>query len=87
MKGDRIRAIVDIGGGATAEFVTEATKNGRRVEIRDVGKWVHVCEVKGGAGETVRTNRFLLSGLRALIEETQEEPEREQQMMIGDVGA
>lgn len=72
MKGDRIVAIIDTGGGSR-EFAVEATKGGRRVEVMHSGKWTHVQEVTR-TGVVVRENKYNASRVLALVDERQEEP-------------
>lgn len=65
-KGDKVKALIDIGNGQVIERIFEADKAGRTVEY-DVDKKTgnFVVEVKGRAGTAVRTST--LRGDRVLI--------------------
>jgi hypothetical protein len=74
-KGDKVLVLVDGGPGVPPlPFETEATKAGRRVEIRTERGMVLVSETTRN-GDPVRTNRFMASRIVALIEDkTEDEP-------------
>jgi hypothetical protein len=74
-RGDTITAIVELGGGMCESFVTEATRNGRTIDVYERGKYTYVEERKGGRGDVVRSNRFQTARVVALIDGRQEEPE------------
>ena len=75
MKGDRVEALVDTGGGVQT-FEIAATKAGRRVEVNSARGVVEVSEVTR-SGKTVRTGRFMANRLVALIEHPAEGPQAE----------
>ena len=66
MKGDRVEIVIDA-GGATRTYDIEATRAGRRVDIRTGRGLVEVTEVTRG-GTPVRTARFMASRVLALVE-------------------
>ena len=72
MKGDRVTIIVETGAGTTREFVVEATKNGRKVEIVAGSKFVDVSELTH-TDRTIRTSKFALSKVVALVDEPEPE--------------
>ncbi len=72
MKGDRVEALVDTGGGVQT-FDIVATKAGRRIEVNSARGVVEVTEVTR-SGKTVRTGRFMANRLVALIEHPAEGP-------------
>jgi hypothetical protein len=74
MKGDRVEALVDTGGGVQT-FDIVATKAGRRIEVNSARGVVEVTEVTR-SGKTVRTGRFMANRLVALIEHPAEGPSR-----------
>lgn len=77
MKGDRVRVVVDIGGGTT-EFVVEAAKAGRKVEVVETrgGRMIEVRLLTRN-DQPVLTDRFMASRVVALIEERVEVDEAE----------
>ena len=66
MKGDRVEVVVDI-GGATRTYEVEATRAGRRVDVRTGRGLVEVIEVTRG-GTPVRTARFMSQRVVAMVE-------------------
>ncbi|MEA2973657.1 MAG: hypothetical protein QOG82_2115 [Actinomycetota bacterium] len=66
MKGDRVEIVIDAGGD-TRTYNVEATRAGRKVEIRTGRGQVEVTEVTRG-GTAVRTARFMASRVLALVE-------------------
>ncbi len=75
MKGDRVEALVDTGGGVKT-FEIVATKAGRRIEVNTARGVVEVAEVTR-SGKTVRTGRFMANRLVALIEHPADGPSPE----------
>ncbi len=65
-RGDRIQILVDA-GPATREFEIEATKKGRKVDVRTQTRTTDVVEVDQG-GNDVRTCRFRNDRIIALLE-------------------
>jgi hypothetical protein len=66
MKGDRVEIVVDA-GGSTLTYQVEATRAGRRVEVRHGRGVVEVTELTRG-GSAVRTARFMAARVLALVE-------------------
>ncbi len=66
MKGDRIEVLVDTGQGVQ-QFVIEARRAGRRVEVTTSRSVVEVTEVTR-SGAPVRTGRFMAARVVALVE-------------------
>lgn len=66
MKGDRVEIVIDA-GGSTRTYEIEATRAGRRVDVRQGRGIVEVTEVTRG-GTPVRTARFMSSRVLALVE-------------------
>jgi hypothetical protein len=66
MKGDRVEIVVDI-GQQTRTYEVEATRAGRRVEVRVARGVVEVSEVTR-TGTPVRTARFMAGRTLALVE-------------------
>ena len=66
MKGDRVEVVVDAGGD-TKTYEIEATRAGRRLDVRTGRGLVEVVEVTRG-GTPVRTARFMASRVIALVE-------------------
>ena len=67
MKGDRVEAVVDTGGGGVQTFDIVASRAGRRIEVTTARGVVEVTEVTRG-GTPVRTGRFMATRLIALVE-------------------
>ena len=65
-RGDKVTIVVDA-GAATTEYVVEATKKGRKVEVREQGRTTSVVEIDQG-GNDVRTCRFRNDRIIALVE-------------------
>jgi hypothetical protein len=72
MKGDRVEVLVDVGHGVQ-RFEIVATKAGRRVEISTVRGTVEVAEVTR-SGQPVRSGRFMVSRVVAIVEHPAGEP-------------
>jgi hypothetical protein len=66
-RGDVVTVLVDSGAGTTQQFEVEATKKGRKVEVREQGRTTSVVEIDQG-GNTVRTCRFRNDRIIALVE-------------------
>jgi hypothetical protein len=66
MKGDRVEIVVDA-GGSTLTYQVEATRAGRRVDVRHGRGVVEVTELTRG-GTAVRTARFMAARVLALVE-------------------
>jgi hypothetical protein len=66
MKGDRVEVVVDVGDG-TKTYEVEATRAGRRVDVRTGRGLVEVVEVTRG-GTPVRTARFMQQRVVAMVE-------------------
>jgi hypothetical protein len=66
VKGDRVEVVIDA-GGSTRTYDIEATRAGRRVDVRTGRGVVEVTEVTRG-GTAVRTARFMASRVLALVE-------------------
>jgi hypothetical protein len=66
MKGDSVEIVIDA-GGTTRTYEVEATRAGRKVDIRTGRGVVEVTEVTRG-GTPVRTARFMASRVLALVE-------------------
>jgi hypothetical protein len=66
MKGDRVEVVVDMGDG-TRTYEVEATRAGRRVDVRTGRGLVEVVEVTRG-GTPVRTARFMAQRVVAMVE-------------------
>ncbi len=66
-KGDFVEVLVDAGSGAAREYVVEATKAGRTVEVRSSRTTVEVRELTRTGG-VVRTARFIAPRVLAVVE-------------------
>jgi hypothetical protein len=66
MKGDAVEIVIDA-GGSTRTYEVEATRAGRKVDVRTGRGVVEVTEVTRG-GTPVRTARFMASRVLALVE-------------------
>lgn len=66
-KGDFVEVLVDAGGGAAREYVVEATRAGRTVEVRSSRTTVEVRELTRTGG-VVRTARFIAPRVLAVVE-------------------
>ena len=66
MRGDRVEVVVDLGEG-TRTYEIEATRAGRRVDVRTGRGLVEVVEVTRG-GTPVRTARFMATRVVAVVE-------------------
>lgn len=70
-RGDRVEALIDLGNGTSQQFVIEADKNGRTVEVNHLrGGFVEVSVRPARHGknepEPVRVCQFLASRVIAL---------------------
>jgi hypothetical protein len=72
MRGDRVEVVIDNGTGVQ-NYVIEATKAGRRVDVSTSRGVVEVAEVTR-TGRAVRTGRFMAARVVALVEHPAEEP-------------
>ena len=66
-KGDFVEVLVDAGSGAAREYVVEATRAGRTVEVRSSRTTVEVRELTRTGG-VVRTARFIAPRVLAVVE-------------------
>jgi hypothetical protein len=66
-KGDFVEVLVDAGAGAAREYIVEATKAGRTVEVRSSRTTVEVREMTRTGG-VVRTARFIAPRVLAVVE-------------------
>jgi hypothetical protein len=66
VKGDRVEIVVDAGDGVRT-FEIVATKAGRRVEVATARGVVEVAELTR-TGAAVRTGRFMVARVIALVE-------------------
>jgi hypothetical protein len=66
-KGDFVEVLVDAGGGSAREYVVEATKAGRTVEVRSSRTTVEVRELTRNGG-VIRTARFVAPRVLAVVE-------------------
>lgn len=66
MKGDRVEIVVDT-GGTPQTFEVEATRAGRRVEVRVARGAIEVVEVTR-TGQPVRSARFSEDRVVAVVE-------------------
>lgn len=66
-KGDFVEVLVDAGGGASREYVIEASRAGRSVEVRSSRTTVEVRELNRRGG-VVRTARFIAPRVLAVVE-------------------
>ena len=75
MKGDRVEILVDTGNEVRG-FEVVATREGRRVDVVIVRGTVEVAEVTRG-GQVVRSARFMVSRVVAVVEHPAAEAERQ----------
>jgi hypothetical protein len=66
-KGDFVEVLVDAGGGSSREYMVEATRAGRTVEVRSSRTTVEVRELTRTGG-VVRTARFIAPRVLAVVE-------------------
>src|SRR2546429_2298207 len=66
-KGDFVEVLVDAGGGVAREYVIEATRAGRSIEVRSSRTSVEVRELTRNGG-VVRTARFVAPRVLAVVE-------------------
>ena len=69
-KGDFVEVLVDAGGGVAREYVIEATRAGRSIEVRSSRTSVEVRELTRNGG-VVRTARFVAPRVLAVVEHPQ----------------
>jgi hypothetical protein len=75
-KGDFVEVLVDAGSGAAREYIVEATKAGRTVEVRSSRTTVEVREMTRTGG-VVRTARFIAPRVLAVVEHPNGDKARE----------
>ena len=75
-KGDFVEVLVDAGSGAAREYIVEATKAGRTVEVRSSRTTVEVREMTRTGG-VVRTARFIAPRVLAVVEHPNSDKGRE----------
>ena len=75
-KGDFVEVLVDAGSGAAREYIVEASKAGRTVEVRTSRTTVEVREMTRTGG-VVRTARFIAPRVLAVVEHPIGEKSRE----------
>jgi hypothetical protein len=75
-KGDFVEVLVDAGSGAAREYIVEATKAGRTVEVRSSRTTVEVREMTRTGG-VVRTARFIAPRVLAVVEHPNGDKSRE----------
>ena len=66
-RGDSVEVLVDAGGGAAKEYVIEASRAGRRVEVKTSRTVVEVQELTRNGG-VVRSARFMAPRVLAVVE-------------------
>lgn len=66
-KGDFVEVLIDAGGGTSREYVIEASRAGRSVEVRSSRTTVEVRELNRRGG-VVRTARFIAPRVLAVVE-------------------
>ncbi len=71
-KGDFVEVLVDAGGGSAREYVIDATRAGRTVEVRSSRTTVEVRELTRTGG-VVRTARFIAPRVLAVVEHPTDE--------------
>jgi hypothetical protein len=71
-KGDFVEVLVDAGNGSAREYVIEATRAGRSVEVRSSRTTVEVRELTRTGG-VVRTARFIAPRVLAVVEHPKDE--------------
>jgi hypothetical protein len=74
-KGDFVEVLVDAGGGSAREYVVEATRAGRSVEVRSSRTTVEVRELTRTGG-VVRTARFIAPRVLAVVEHPSRDKDR-----------
>ena len=74
-KGDFVEVLVDAGSGAAREYIVEATKAGRTVEVRSSRTTVEVREMTRTGG-VVRTARFIAPRVLAVVEHPKDDKGR-----------
>lgn len=75
-KGDFVEVLVDAGGGSAREYVVEATRAGRSVEVRSSRTTIEVRELTRTGG-VVRTARFIAPRVLAVVEHPSRDKGRE----------
>jgi hypothetical protein len=71
-KGDFVEILVDAGGGTAKEYQVQATKSGRRVEVKTSRSTVEVSELTR-TGSVVRSAKFMGPRVLAVVEHPVEE--------------
>ena len=71
-KGDFVEVLVDAGNGSSREYVIEATRAGRSIEVRSSRTTVEVRELTRTGG-VVRTARFIAPRVLAVVEHPKED--------------
>ena len=66
-KGDFVAVLVDAGGGTSREYVIQASRAGRSVEVRSSRTTIEVRELNRRGG-VVRTARFVAPRVLAVVE-------------------
>lgn len=66
-KGDFVEVLVDAGGGTSREYLIQASRAGRSVEVRSSRTTVEVRELNRRGG-VVRTARFIAPRVLAVVE-------------------
>ncbi|TME96030.1 MAG: hypothetical protein E6I34_00380 [Chloroflexi bacterium] len=66
-KGDFVEVLVDAGGGTAKEYIVQANKSGRRVEVKTSRSTVEVSELTRTGG-VVRTAKFIAPRVLAVVE-------------------
>jgi hypothetical protein len=74
-KGDFVEVLVDAGNGSAREYVIEATRAGRSVEIRSSRTTVEVRELTRTGG-VVRTARFIAPRVLAVVEHPKDDTKK-----------
>lgn len=67
MKNDWVEVLVDAGGGTARDYAINASRAGRRVEIKTSRTTVEVNELTR-TGKVVRSARFMAPRVLALVE-------------------
>jgi hypothetical protein len=84
LKGDKVEVVVDVGDG-TRSFFVEAQAAGRSVQVRQGAgneRSLLLVELVGKTGKVVKTDRFALGRVVALIEERADKPDDTQEALL-----
>lgn len=68
-KGDKVRVLVDVGAVEAREFVIEATKAGRIVDVGNPRAGMIEISECTRTGQVIKVDRFMVSRVVALVEE------------------